>query len=144
MNTLWADVLIYTLHGQVDQYFERETVDTSTIDTMAEVLPLGTLSDAAAITAALARTAAAAELAAVDQAAPTLPLPPQAAALGVGEEEEGAADGTRQGGLVGTVVPETILALPVLEGAGLDEITQLPGQRALLRLRKKCDAGVGE
>ena len=130
------------LHGeQVDQYFEQETVDTSTIDTIAEVLPLGTLSDAAAVTAALARTAAA-ELAAIGETA-AAPVPPvrrhHPAALDVGEEK-----GEDGGDVVGTVVPAAVLAVPGLEVAGLGEIVQLPGQRALLRLRKKCDAGAGE
>lgn len=135
----------YVPFGQkVDHYFERETVDTSTIDTLAEVLPLGNLSDAAAVTAALARTAAAAELAAPGETATATALRPQAAALGVGEEEGGGSDETRLGSVVGTVVPEAALTAPGFEVAGLDEIARLPGQRALLRLRKKCDAGAGE
>ena len=126
----------------MDQYFDRETVDTSTIDTLAEVLPLGNLSDAAAITAALARTAAAAELAAIGETTAVLPVPAHhPAALDVGEEKQA---GGGDGGVVGNVVPGAILAVPALEAVGLDEIAQLPGQRALLRLRKKCDAGAGE
>lgn len=125
----------------MDQYFERETVDTSTIDTLAEVLPLGTLSDAAAVTAALARTAAA-ELAAIGETAVPVPaLRPSPAAVDAGEEK-GRGGGDE--GVVGMLVPAAILAVPELDAAGLDEIAQLPGQRALLRLRKKCDAGAGE
>lgn len=145
-SCLFADNNVHHLrlrqqNQKVDQYFERETVDTSTIDTLAEVLPLGTLSDAAAVTAALARTAAAAaELAPLGEAITPLPPPPYAAALGVGEEEGG--DG--EGGVVGAAVPGAILTVPGLEATGPDEIAQLPGQRALLRLRKKCDAGAGE
>lgn len=147
---MYLHILSYPANGKkVDQYFERETVDTSTIDTLAEVLPLGNLSDAAAVAAALARTAAAAELAAAaatigDTAAAALPPPPHASALDIAVEVEGAGDGG--GGVVGAVVPgAAILAGPGLEAAaGLDEIAQLPGQRALLRLRKKCDAGAGE
>eukprot|EP00752_Nemacystus_decipiens_P008253 g7380.t1 len=166
LKTMWAlsgpntEVLLSGVVGQgvlasflrqVDQYFERETVDTSTIDTIAEVLPLGTLSDAAAVTAAVARTAAT-ELAAIGEttttAAPAAPENPPlrpchnpAARENVGEDKAG---GGSDGGVIGTVVPRAALATPALEAVGLDEIAQLPGQRALLRLRKKCDAGAGE
>eukprot|EP00903_Cladosiphon_okamuranus_P019209 g17663.t1 len=162
LRTMWAlsgpntEVLLSGMvgHGvlasfllQVDQYFERETVDTSTVDTLAEVLPQGTLSDAAGVTAALARTAAAAELAAMGEIAAPVPVPvpvPVSAALDVGEEKGQGGDDE---GVIGSLVPAAaILAVPQLETAGLDEveIAKLPGQRALLRLRKKCDAGAGE
>lgn len=110
---------------QVDEYFERETVDTSTIDTLAEVLPLGNLSDAAAVAEALARTAALAAAAEEEEKGCLLPPPPAG-------------------------VPAAAVVLPgagasVGAVAGLAEgLVQLPGQRALLRLRKKCDAGAGE
>ncbi len=147
---------------QVDEYFERETVDMSTIDTLAEVLPLGNLSDAAAVAEALARTAARAAVAeeeegkGVPAAAAVLPEEvlegdPAAPAIVLPEEVlEGAP-------AAAVVLPEEVLegvpaAAVVLPGAGpvgavaglAGGLVELPGQRALLRLRKKCDAGAGE
>lgn len=117
---------------QAGQYFELEIVDTSKIDTLAEELPLGTLSDAAAVEAALARARAAAEPTGLD---------PKAAALlvaeGGPEEEKIACEGG------GGLQVEAVLEGERVESE-LAAVAQLPGQRALMRLRKKRDGGAGE
>ncbi|CAM9406274.1 unnamed protein product [Ectocarpus fasciculatus] len=150
LKTMWAlsgpntEVLLSGVVGhsilasflsQAGQYFDLETVDTSKIDTLAQELPLGTLSDAAAVEAAVARARATAEPIDLD------PKPLSAAALPVakgGPDEEKNVGG----GVVG------LHAEAVLESEGLESelaaVAQLPGQRALMRLRKKCDAGAGE
>ncbi|CAM9505459.1 unnamed protein product [Ectocarpus sp. 13 AM-2016] len=118
--------------GQARQYFELETVDTSKIDTLAEELPLGTLSDAAAVEAALARARATADPTGLDPDAATLPV-----------TERGPEEEKNSGGGVGGLQVKA-----ALEGEGVESklaaVAQLPGQRALMRLRKKCDAGAGE
>ncbi|CAM9745881.1 unnamed protein product [Ectocarpus sp. 6 AP-2014] len=118
--------------GQARQYFELETVDTSKIDTLAEELPLGNLSDAAAVEAALARARATAEPTGLD---------PDAAARSVAER--GPEEENKAGGGVGGPQAKAALGGKGVESE-LAAVAQLPGQRALMRLRKKCDAGAGE
>lgn len=152
---------------QVDHYFEREIVDTSKVDTLADVLgqPVGDSSTSGEKAAELAHKATefaqTAGTAAAAGAAPApaagaglgngcpIPTPPRHTALGVEEAVEGGGggDGTA-GGVDRTVEPKATaagLAVAGLAGAGMGGVgQQRPGQRALLRLRKKCDAGAGE
>lgn len=132
----------------MDQFFERETVDTSKIDTLAEVLPLGTLSDAAAIATALARASAAAELANLDPLAKSTPSCLERDETKSAGDEKSDEDGPLGGSVGATGVGAgavLVAAAAAAAGGGVvaGEVLKLPGQRALLRLRKKCDADIG-
>lgn len=134
-------------------------MDTSKIDTLAEVLgrPLGDstsgeeVADLCQKATELNRTAATATIAAdvgLGKVCPVPILSPHTA-LGVEEaEQDGDRGGDRgtTGGVVGTVMPEAAgLEVAGVVGTGFGGLgQQRPGQRALLRLRKKCDAGAGE
>lgn len=132
-------------------------MDTSKVDTLADVLgqPAGesTSGEEAAEFAQketeLARTVGpTAAGAGLGNVCP-IPIPSVHTALGM---EQAAKEGDHLGGdetargVDSTVEPKAAgLAGASLAGAGMGGVgQQRPGQRALLRLRKKCDAGAGE
>lgn len=127
-------------------------MDTSNIDTLVEVLdrPLGEGTSGDEATESAQTAAAAAAAAGSSKVCPTTKTSLDTAPCAE-EAEEGRAqgggdgDGT-PGGTIGADVPRGAgLEVAGLVGAGLGGVErQRPGQRALLRLRKKCDAGAGE
>ncbi|CAN0265646.1 unnamed protein product [Pylaiella littoralis] len=162
LNTMWAlsgpetEIFLSGVVGrgilasflrQVDHFFEREIVDTSNIDTLVEVLdrPLGEGTSGDEATESAQTAAAAAAAAGSSKVCPTTKT-----SLDTAPCAEEAEEGRAQGGGDGDGTPGGTIGADVPRGAGLEVAglggveRQRPGQRALLRLRKKCDAGAGE
>ncbi|CAM9988676.1 unnamed protein product [Laminaria digitata] len=157
LQTMWAlagpstEVLLCGVvgHGildsflsQVDLYFDRETVDTATIDTFAGAAAVETLAGSATPTAASAIKTSA--------TVPTISAANPSAAPHIGEGEgegERGVEGEREGGNATGRGRSDEVAQGGEEasssGSGGLAGCQRPGQRALLRLRKKCDAVFG-